>query len=746
MLACIVAPIVAALYEGATSEMAAAETSGLAAALDAPRGLEATLSFKAVGLVARAQGVAATLAGDASRRKVDPATLQASSGGFVWVVNSDGSVGALAGGLGRQGRSILGHPIFADTQRGFALDGLWAEGGRLYMVGASPIVDGSATSGAVLVGEAIDATFVQGLAKGTGFDVTLVVEGAVVASSLSDKLAKTLSEKTAGRDEPVLAGALEKPISEGTLPLFVDHFADGAAFASVSKAVTSLDAVRWIASVPVTKRLTDLAEQQTRLLKLLGLAVFVSLLVGLTLFKDFVRPLGQLVQHLSGLQQGKGELELPERQVAKPYRRLVKLVNWTVQRSPATSYADSAEIKVKRPAAAHHSEPAPALTGSDFSARTPPPASSKADRALTPPPPNSPPIEGVPEQGTDELLSAFPGDLADPKSDIDSAAAAAIASLTEKKPPKRSANEIRGASPDQLKNASDIRGGTPAPPNEIRGAPANEIRGAPVNEIRAPASEIRGAPANEIRGAPANAIRGAELPGAPLSRGGPTGDLPAVSLPDLGDLASNFPMMRGSFPQSAPFPGNAGSLPISDDAFAGLVQGIGEMPDPEVPAVKMGGSAMMGGSAAGDLGFGIAGLQEEDPGGFRSEATAVGAPSRELIDQSRELGQAFANLGGSLSPDRTAIAQVPKDLLAQSSIDDSDDFEEDAHFRETYQRFLEMRKICGESVDDLGYDKFLVKLQKNKSELQKKYNCKTVRFQVYQKNGKAALKATPIRS
>ena len=76
---------------------------------------------------------------------------------------------------------------------------------------------------------------------------------------------------------------------------------------------------------------------------------------------------------------------------------------------------------------------------------------------------------------------------------------------------------------------------------------------------------------------------------------------------------------------------------------------------------------------------------------------------------------------------------------------DSAEAEDQAHFRETYEKFIEMRKTCGEAVSDLSFDKFSAKLKKNRAGLVKKYGCKTVRFQVYEKEGRAALKATPIR-
>jgi hypothetical protein len=71
--------------------------------------------------------------------------------------------------------------------------------------------------------------------------------------------------------------------------------------------------------------------------------------------------------------------------------------------------------------------------------------------------------------------------------------------------------------------------------------------------------------------------------------------------------------------------------------------------------------------------------------------------------------------------------------------------DEDQHFQETFRDFLSTRQKCGEPNDGMTYDKFAAKLRKNKEQLVQKYNCRTVRFQVYVKDGKAALKATPVK-
>jgi hypothetical protein len=71
--------------------------------------------------------------------------------------------------------------------------------------------------------------------------------------------------------------------------------------------------------------------------------------------------------------------------------------------------------------------------------------------------------------------------------------------------------------------------------------------------------------------------------------------------------------------------------------------------------------------------------------------------------------------------------------------------DEETYWQEVYQDFLRTRASCGESAEGLTYDKFKVKLEGNKAQLVSKYGCKSVRFQVYVKDGKAALKATPVR-
>jgi hypothetical protein len=86
-------------------------------------------------------------------------------------------------------------------------------------------------------------------------------------------------------------------------------------------------------------------------------------------------------------------------------------------------------------------------------------------------------------------------------------------------------------------------------------------------------------------------------------------------------------------------------------------------------------------------------------------------------------------------PDGEATRVVPYDQQE----------EEDAHFRHVFDDFVETKRSCGEPTAGLTQAKFLQKLRDNKSALVAKHGCRTVRFSVYVKDGKAALRATPIR-
>jgi hypothetical protein len=69
----------------------------------------------------------------------------------------------------------------------------------------------------------------------------------------------------------------------------------------------------------------------------------------------------------------------------------------------------------------------------------------------------------------------------------------------------------------------------------------------------------------------------------------------------------------------------------------------------------------------------------------------------------------------------------------------------DPYFKQIFDQFVVVKKSCNEPTASLTYGKFAEKLSKNRDDLMAKTGCREVRFTVYVKDGKAALKATPVK-
>jgi hypothetical protein len=222
-------------------------------------------------------------------------------------------------------------------------------------------------------------------------------------------------------------------------------------------------------------------------------------------------------------------------------------------------------------------------------------------------------------------------------------------------------------------------------------------------------------------------------------------------------------------------PGRAFSLPVATPSPArGLKPNANALPlavkeaEPEAPsaddAFPQFGAPAAQASEAGEVsdgqGFSDMPPLVADPGGLDShdgEATRVLPTAGELVlDAVR-----------SADPDdegATRVMQVRPDLLEASGLaapageprrsnpalpaavaPSVAAFDESRHMQEVFQEFLATRERCGEPAEGLSFDKFALKLKKNQEQLVAKLNCRAVRFQVYVKEGRAAIKASPVR-
>jgi hypothetical protein len=88
----------------------------------------------------------------------------------------------------------------------------------------------------------------------------------------------------------------------------------------------------------------------------------------------------------------------------------------------------------------------------------------------------------------------------------------------------------------------------------------------------------------------------------------------------------------------------------------------------------------------------------------------------------------------------TMVGAVPAELMAQATGGD-----ETSEWVSTYEEFIRTKKQCGEPTDGLTFEKFSQTLRKNRDQLIARHACKRVKFSVYVKDGRASLKATPVK-
>ncbi len=92
--------------------------------------------------------------------------------------------------------------------------------------------------------------------------------------------------------------------------------------------------------------------------------------------------------------------------------------------------------------------------------------------------------------------------------------------------------------------------------------------------------------------------------------------------------------------------------------------------------------------------------------------------------------------------ENTQVKHVPQSLIEASAPGVQG---EETHFREVFDQFLATQKECGAPVNGLTFDKFVRKLHAAREQVMKRHNAGSVRFTVYVKEGRAALKASPVK-
>jgi hypothetical protein len=94
---------------------------------------------------------------------------------------------------------------------------------------------------------------------------------------------------------------------------------------------------------------------------------------------------------------------------------------------------------------------------------------------------------------------------------------------------------------------------------------------------------------------------------------------------------------------------------------------------------------------------------------------------------------------------RPAIADLQQAPAGDGARGDGAMEDEETQWRRVYQEFVALKRKLGEPTQKLTYEKFRGTLQRNKDALMQRHHCQRVKFRVYEKQGRAALKASPVK-
>jgi hypothetical protein len=69
----------------------------------------------------------------------------------------------------------------------------------------------------------------------------------------------------------------------------------------------------------------------------------------------------------------------------------------------------------------------------------------------------------------------------------------------------------------------------------------------------------------------------------------------------------------------------------------------------------------------------------------------------------------------------------------------------DPEWTQVYHEFVRIKQDCGEAVEGFTFERFTTTLRKNRDALMREHGVQHVQFSAYVKQGRAALKAKPVR-
>jgi hypothetical protein len=231
------------------------------------------------------------------------------------------------------------------------------------------------------------------------------------------------------------------------------------------------------------------------------------------------------------------------------------------------------------------------------------------------------------------------------------------------------------------------------------------------------------------------------------------GPAPEGSLGTIDLLATALPAIRpgGSSPSLPPPPSefkfgesSSGSrpMPAAPSSSSGPAHPRAGTPPPAPPRTPPLGVPKMSPGMTPPAGVPKSPPGMTPPVGVRQSSPAIAPPA---AAPAASAASASLNLGDDLLDDELIDEPSAPAVLPAAPSSAPGGSRVDPYFKQVFDQFIAVKKSCSESIAGLTYDKFAEKLIRNRDELRSKTGCREVRFTVYVKDGKAALKATPVK-
>ncbi len=210
--------------------------------------------------------------------------------------------------------------------------------------------------------------------------------------------------------------------------------------------------------------------------------------------------------------------------------------------------------------------------------------------------------------------------------------------------------------------------------------------------------------------------------------------LPDVGAPAKTPMPSPSPLQKAP---STPLPTMPPLTPVPDSPPQPPVSGLGLSPLSNIPPAPPPNHHISSEAETGK--FTVASIDGVvDPSSLLPEGESH--PQKNKPPVGDELEDAFAKLGDDESKKTLIYSSMTEEEAKQHLTDSVQE-----QFKIVFDEYKKKRKECGESTSNLKFESFVEKLKKQRETIISQFGCQDVKFHVYEKGGRAAIKATPVK-